>query len=353
MRIAQLAPLSESVPPTEYGGTELVVSLLTEELVKRGHDVTLFASGDSQTSAQLVSVTATALRKNKDIAVHRWPAYDLTSLLKLKDMAHEFDIIHNHMGYQALPFAEEFDCKFVSTNHNPIKPYNAAIYSAYAYLPFIALSAAYKRLNLPDEINYISVVANGIDLQKYNRTAFTHAKPSYLLFLGRVCADKGTAEAIEIAGKLSLPLKIAGKVDKADEEYFETKVKPKLTLPGIEFIGEVDQAQKVDLYANAIAVVYPIAFEEPFGLVMAEALASGCPVMAFDRGSVREILQDGKTAVIGSTVDELVLRFSEIQKIDRQACRQAAEAFGKEAMTSKYEAVYAKLLNQPASMLVH
>jgi len=342
MRIAQLAPLIECVPPTGYGGTELVVSLLTEQLIKRGHTVTLFASGDSKTKARLIDVVPEALRKAKDIPLHRWPAYDLRSLLKLKEMQDEFDVIHNHMGYMALPFLNNLNCAVVTTNHNLVADYCAELYLAHRDLPFVAISDAYRRLNYPDYLNYTEVIYNGIDIDEY--VCDLTIKRDYLLFVGRISADKGTAIAIDIAVKLGLPLKIAGKVDVVDEDYFAKEVKPRLSRANVEFLGEVSMAQKVELYSRAIAVVYPIAFEEPFGLVMAEALASGTPVLALDRGSVKEVIFDGETGVVALSASELVDRFCEIKNISASTCRQrAVKLFSKERMSQEYEDLYVRL----------
>ncbi len=284
MRIAQLSPLSESVPPKTYGGTELIVSLLTEGLVKNGHEVTLFAAGDSETSAQLVSVTNQSLRTDTTIPIRRWQAYDLRSLIELQNRQNEFDIVHNHMGHQAFPFIQGLKCASLTTNHNIVKDYCAPIYLHYANLPFVAISKSYRELNYPDKLNYIDTIYNGIDISQY--PFIQNQKRRSLLFIGRISSDKGTATAIEIALALGLPLKIAGKVDESDKEYFKNKVEPLLSNKNIEYIGEVGLREKTKLYSEAIAVLYPIAFEEPFGLVMAEALASGTPVVALNRGSV-------------------------------------------------------------------
>jgi glycosyltransferase involved in cell wall biosynthesis len=340
MRIAQLAPLVESVPPAGYGGTELVVSLLTEELVKQGHDVTLFASGNSQTSARLVSTEYLPLRGN--FPIHRWNAYDIRILMKLVEMQGEFDVIHNHMGYQALPTLCELRKPMLTTNHNLVKDYCRDIYFTYGHSPFVAISQAYKRLNYPQKLNYVDVVYNGIDVGLYKFDP--SQKRDYLLFLGRICQDKGTAPAIEIAKKLGLPLKIAGKIDPEDGGYYDKFVKEHIG-GNIEYVGEVNMEQKVELYGKAIAVVYPIDFEEPFGLVMAEALACGTPVMAFDRGSVREVLSDGETAIIGNTAEELIKRFDEVPNISPQTCRTRVEKlFSKEVMVQNYLKVYERLV---------
>jgi glycosyltransferase involved in cell wall biosynthesis len=351
MRIAQLAPLVESVPPEGYGGTELVVYLLTEELVRRGHDVTLFASGDSQTSARLVPGASSYLRKLEGANRQRWAAYDINALVRLQKMQREFDVIHSHIGWQAFPFANSFDIPFVTTSHNPIKYYSKDIYQAYSHLPFVSISDAYRVHNLGDSLNYVATVYNGIEFEPYDQPR----KPNldYLLFIGRVSEAKGTADAIKIARKVGLPLKIAGKIDVSDQLYYENEVRPHLNPPDIEYIGEVGPVQKADLYSGAAAVIYPIAFEEPFGLVMAEALAAGCPVVALDRGSVREILSDGETAIVGKSVDDLAARFDEIGSISQDACRKRARTlFGKEQMVAGYEKVFEQLTAGCQSKLV-
>jgi glycosyltransferase involved in cell wall biosynthesis len=347
LKIAQLAPNVERVPPENYGGTELIVSLLTEGLVERGHEVTLFATGDSATSARLVSVVDQPLRKHSTLLLRQWPAIDIQLLLKVREMQSQFDIVHNHMGWQALPYLPQLRCANVSTNHNLIKDYSLPLYRAFKQLPYVSISNAYKRLNYEDEINYVATVYNSIDLDQF--TVNKTEPRSYLLFIGRVCEDKGTATAIEIANELKLPLKIAGKVDDADRVYFEEKVKPLLN-DQIQYIGEVNHAGKVELYRNAIAVIYPIAFEEPFGLVMIEAMACGTPLAAFNRGAVEEVISNGETGIIASSKDELIARFPELSTIKPEVCRERVrQLFSKEQMVSNYESVYENLLKSRRS----
>jgi len=213
----------------------------------------------------------------------------------------------------------------------------------------VSISDAFRRFNCEDELNYVATVYNGIDLDRF-AVKESEAR-SFLLSLGRICQDKGTATAIDIAKALNLPLKIAGKVDEADRTYFDQHVKPHLSQ-NIEYIGEVDHDKKVSLYQKAIAVVYPIAFEEPFGLVMVEAMACGTPLMAFDRGSVRELLSDGETAIIGNSKDELIARFPELSKFKSDICRRRVEQlFSKEKLVSNYESVYTNLLSSRRSKI--
>jgi glycosyltransferase involved in cell wall biosynthesis len=343
MRIAMLATNVESVPPEGYGGTELVVHLLTEELIKRGHEVTLFATGDSRTSARLVSVCHKALRVDDRYGRAQWQAFDIRLLLKLEELQDQFDIVHNHMGWQALPVLNRLSCATVTTNHNPIKPYAQDIYLAYKHLPYVALSRAYQRLNCSDTLNYIGVVYNGINCDDF-KNAGTQ-KRDFLLFIGRLGKAKGTADALEIARRLKLPMKLAGKIDDSDIEYFKEVLEPQLQSQEADFVGEVDFAQKLALYRQAKAVVYPVQFDEPFGLVMAEALASGTPVMAYKRGAVPEIVTDGETGIIGEKLEDLVSRFAEVESIDRNVCaKRARDLFDMSGMVDAYELVYKKVL---------
>lgn len=349
MRIAQLAPLVESVPPEAYGGTELVVHLLTEELVNQGHQVTLFASGDSKTSAHLIAGSEEYLRKQESSNRHRWAAYDINMLTNLRKMQNEFDIIHNHMGWQALPFAELLKVPMVTTNHNPLLDYCRDIYLEYAHVPYVSISDAYRRYNHGDRLNYVATVYNGINIDQYSTA---RAPGDFLLFIGRLSKVKGAADAIRIARQLDMPLIMAGKMDLSDEEYYYREVEPELAkYPGAKHIGEVGPQKKAELYSQAKAVVYPIAFEEPFGLVMAESIASGTPVLALDRGSVREVLTDGETAVIANSIEELVERFAEIEKIEEETCRSRARMlFSKEHMAAGYSEVYKQLCCHSARM---
>ncbi len=417
MRIAQLAPLAESVPPKAYGGTELVVSLLTEELVKMGHQVTLFASGDSVSEATLVSGSPSGLRQHEPRG-QRWAAYEIEQLFRLRERAFQFDLIHNHMGYVSLPFLVDLvgasgfgnasGASIVTTLHNPIKDYCADIYLKYGYLNFVAISESFRKLNYPEELNYVGTIYNGIDCSLYkscgkefklkgagfepgsgaeldlgigagfepgrdlervgafdracNESANNRNKfdDGYLLFLGRICGDKGAYEAIEFASAVGLPLKMAGKVDSADQSYFDELICPVLTgqrtvsCP-VEYVGEIDEAKKVELLAGAKAVIYPVKFEEPFGLVIAESMASGVPVVAMRRGAIPELIVDGVTGIVADSLEEMVRRFREqFSLLDSTAarlqCRQRVEErFSSRAMALSYLALYERLRKVPAS----
>lgn len=348
MRIAQVAANTEPVPPQGYGGTELIVSLLTEELVKRGHEVTLFAAGTSKTRAKLLTVVDEPLRSGGKYNMLQWPAFDMQTLIELENRQDQFDIVHSHMSWMALPVLDRLKCPTLTTMHNQVKPYCESIYLRYKHLPYVAISDSFKSLNKPDQLNYVGTVYNGIRVQDFHSDIKAEDREG-LLFIGRLCNDKGTAEALDIAKRLKLPLTLAGKVDKNDETYFEKEVKPRLENSDANFIGEVNHDQKVELYGKALAVVYPINFSEPFGLVMAESLAAGTPVLAFDRGSVREVLSDPETSIIGSSVDDLVRRFPDIQNINRNDCvNRVQQLFSVEKMVDSYEAIYERLLNKRA-----
>jgi glycosyltransferase involved in cell wall biosynthesis len=343
MRIAQLAPLAESVPPRGYGGSEQVVSDLTEVLIRRGHQVTLFASQDSVTQARLIPCAPSGLRQS-NISATRFGAYDIKALLKLENMAGEFDIIHNHMGYSALPQLRNIACPSVTTIHNPIKDYCAEIFLSCKELPFISISDAFRRLNYGNELNYVATVHNGIDIKAFHFDRFTHRHN--LLFIGRICHDKGTLEAIQIAQRVGMPLVIAGKIDNNDRQYFEEKIEPLLNDKGIKYVGEVTGKEKSTLLSSAVATLCPINFDEPFGLVFAESLASGTPVLTFRRGAAPEVVTDGQTGIVGDSIDDLVRRFGSVCSLDRDACRvRAQQLFSKESMAEKYESAYRQLLS--------
>jgi glycosyltransferase involved in cell wall biosynthesis len=344
MRIAQLAPLVESVPPHGYGGIELVVSLLTEGLVKRGHDVTLFAAGGSRTRAQLVSVVDRPLRNHPHIKPHQWMAYDFQSLIELQAREHEFDILHNHLGWQAIPFLANLSTPTLTTNHNLLEPATTPIYERYGYLPYVGISKSFTAKNGAAFLNYVDTVYNGIDISKY--TFDKASDRNYLVFLGRLSRDKGIVESLEIAKRLGLPIKVAGKVDPNDREYFHAHVETLMRDPLVDYIGEIGIAQKNALFKHAIALVYPINFDEPFGLVMVEALACGVPALAIDRGSVREVLSDD-TAVIADSVDELVQRFKTVYSISRSAChKRAVNLFSAKRMVEHYERIFDQIITR-------
>lgn len=336
MRIAQIAPLWEQVPPVTYGGTELVVSLLTEELVRRGHEVTLFASGDSTTAAKLESVHPKALRLDK--AVREAGIYEMLQLSQVYERAKEFDVIHSHMGCAALPYANLVKTPTIHTLHGIFTPDNEKMFVHARRQPFVSISDSQREPRLG--LNCVATVYNGVDTSTYQFYPEPGELP-YLAFLGRVSPEKGTHLAIEIAKRTGWTLKIAGKIDAVDVDYYETEVKPHIDGEQIQFLGEANHTQKNILMGNAVATLFPITWREPFGLVMIESMATGTPVIAMDLGSTSEVIAHGKTGFLCQSLDEFVQALEQIQSIDRHACRQRVEDhFSVRQMVDGYEAVY-------------
>jgi len=340
MRIAQIAPLWERVPPKTYGGTELVVSLLTEELVRRGHEVVLFASGDSLTSAKLESVHPQALRLDPN--VKEAPIYEMLQLTQVYERAKEFDIIHSHMGCAALPYTKLVKTPTVHTLHGIFTPDNEKLFAHARQQPFISISDSQREPRLG--LNYVATVYNGVDPDAYSFYEQPSDSP-YLAFLGRLSPEKGAHHAIEIAKRTGLPLKMAGKIDIVDTEYYETQIKPHIDGEQIQFLGEANHVQKNVLMGNAIATLFPITWREPFGLVMIESMVSGTPVIAMNLGSTSEVIAHEKTGFLCHTVDECVAALDRISGIDRRACRKHVEDnFSVRRMADGYEAVYQQVM---------
>jgi glycosyltransferase involved in cell wall biosynthesis len=364
MRIAQVAPPFESVPPSRYGGTERVVATLTDELVRRGHDVTLFASGDSRTIAHLVPVVDRALWHReppyKDLAPF-WPIM----LGCLAEHLAEFDVIHNHMDFWAFPLARVAPCPIVTTLHGRLDlPELQPLYRVFSDVPLVSISDA-QRTPI-DFANWIATVYHGIELDQFT---FNPQPGGYLAFLGRISPEKGLDTAIRVAQRAGLPLKIAARKPlqfsrdpnvRKDWRHFNEVIESLLEEDGVEFVGEVGGREKDAFLGGAAALLFPIAWPEPFGLVMAEALACGTPVLALRHGSVPEVVQHGVTGYICDTEDELVTAVGRIRAIDRATCRADAERrFSPSAMAERYEHVYDRLLrgrntasNPLTSMLV-
>ncbi len=340
MRIAQVAPLWERVPPPAYGGIELVVGLLTDELVRRGHEVTLFASGDSITLAKLESVHPQALRL--DSTVKEYGIYEMLQMSRVYEKASEFDIIHSHMGCAALPYGNLVKTPTVHTLHGIFTPDNEKMFTHARSQPYISISDAQRepRLNL----NCVATVYNGIDTSTYK----FHEKPQdppYLAFLGRISPEKGTHLAIEIAKRSGWRLKMAGKVDVVDVDYYEQEIKPHIDGKQIEYWGEADHAQKNELIGGAVATLFPITWREPFGLVMVESMVTGTPVIAIELGSTSEVIVHGKTGLLCHSVDECVEAIDKATQLNRNDCREhVLKHFSVERMTDGYEAVYQKVL---------
>ena len=334
MRIAQLAPLQESVPPAAYGGTERIVSWLTEELVHRGHDVTLFASGDSRTAARLVPVVPHALRP---AAVRDYQPATMLSVARAFERAEEFDVIHAHLDVPAVPAARLVETPVVFTMHGRLDlPWLRPLVDAYPDLNLVSISDNQRRL-LP-AWHWLGTVYTGIPLQEYT---FQPRGGDYLAFLGRLSPEKGVEDAIAVARLTGIPLKLAAKLDPADEDYYATRLEPLLRDPLVEYIGEVGQEEKDAFLGRARALLFPIRWPEPFGLVMAEALACGTPVIAGRFGSVPEVIEDGVSGFLCDSVEEMALAVERLDELDRATCRaRVAERFSVARMADGYEACY-------------
>lgn len=344
LRIAQVAPLYESVPPKLYGGTERVVAYLTEEMTRRGHEVTLFASGDSTVSARLEATHPAALRAS-GLAV--WGnCLHLPMLSEVFDSAARFDIIHCHLDFWSFPFARFVSAPTVTTLHGRLDIKELlSVYRYYSEASVVSISDA-QRAPLP-QLNWVATVHHGL---AKNQLKFSPGPGKYLAFLGRIAPEKRPDLAIEIARRCALPLKIAAKVDAADRDYFETVIRPLLNSRDVEFIGEIGEQQKSEFLGNAIALLFPIDWAEPFGLVMIEALACGTPVIARPCGSVPEILRDGVTGFVSSSIEGLVQGVHRISTISRERCRAEFEArFTADVMAAKYEQLYYRLIDERAT----
>lgn len=338
MKIAQVAPLIESVPPKLYGGTERVVSYLTEELVQQGHEVTLYASGDSMTRARLRPPVSRALRLNPqrgDPLIHHF--------IMLEDVfndANEYDVIHFHVDFLHFPLSRRHDHATLTTLHGRLDiPDLELIHSRFREMPLISISDAQRK---PLRwANWLATIHHGIPEELFT---FQDKPGDYLAFLGRISPEKRVDRAIEIAERAGMPIKIAAKVDKVDEEYFEQCIKPLLAKPNVEYIGEIGEYEKSDFLGGAYALLFPIDWPEPFGLVMIEALACGTPVIAFDCGAVSEVMEEGLTGYVVNDVKTAVDAVGKIDQIDREVCRQRFEQrFSVRRMASDYVSIYRRL----------
>ena len=345
MKIAQISPLVESVPPRLYGGTERVVSYLTEELVGQGHDVTLFASGDSVTEASLVACSSVALRL--DPKAHDPIPHYMMMLDKVMAEADEFDILHFHIDHLHFPMVRGFENRTVTTLHGRQDlPDSAPFYAHFRRPPLISISEA-QRAPIKGA-NFLGTVLHGLPLDLHHASVETDS--GYLAFLGRISPEKDPVQAIRIALALGKPLKIAAKVDVVDRPYFDQEVRPLLDLPGIDFIGELGEHQKGEFLRKASALLFPIRWPEPFGLVMIEAMACGTPVLAFDHGSVREVIDDGLTGRVVRSFDEAVAALPEVLSLDRRKVRRRFEQrFSARRMAKDYLRLYEKLLSKSRS----
>lgn len=342
MRIAMIAPLMESVPPALYGGTERVVSVLTESLLSRGHQVTLFASGDSLTHAQLVPCCHRALRLDPE--VHDPHAFTTAQLGEVYRQAASFDIIHNHNDYYAFPAARMARTPTVTTTHGRLDlPEYRRVYQTFREQPLVSISHA-QRVPVPNA-NWISTVYNAIEIKNYH---YRSEPGDYLLFLGRISPEKRPDRAIEIAREVGMRLIIAAKVDTVDRDYYEHAIKKQIASSSlIEFVGEVNEQEKDALLGGAYAYLFPIDWPEPFGLTMVEAMATGTPVIATAVGSVAEIVVDGVTGVLCRGFSDMVDAVEQVGSLDRRACRDHAERhFSPDVMAAGYESVYRRLVDR-------
>lgn len=340
--IAQVAPLWESVPPQNYGGIESVVSLLTEGLVQRGHHVTLFAVGGSQTRANLEVSSPHPLRSLG--GSDEYPYFEAHQLSQVYKQQHRFDLIHFHDKCASLPWSQFLDIPTVHTLHYPFSDSNHPLFDHFPQLPVINISEAQKQA-MP-HLNYIDTIYNSIDLSRYPFVAECQTPP-YLAFLGRMAPEKGPQFAIAIAQYAGLPLKMAGKIDLADQDFFEYQLKPHIDGQQIQYLGEVNHNQKVDLLAKAAATVFPIIWDEPFGLVLLESMACGTPVIGMNCGAVPEVIADGKSGFICSTINEFVHKIPAALQLNRADCRQYVETlFHPRKMVAQYEQAYQQVIAQ-------
>jgi glycosyltransferase involved in cell wall biosynthesis len=344
MKIAQIAPLMESVPPRFYGGTERIVSYLTDELVQLGHEVTLFASADSITAAELVSCTTMALRLDSNV---RDPIpYYMLMLDRVRKLAEDFDILHFHIDQFHFPLFRQMCDRTVTTLHGrqdlpDLKP----LYIGFNDMPLVSISNDQRRPIA--NANFLATVHHGIPPSLY--TPIYNPRGGYVAFLGRISPEKRPDRAIRMARTLGIPLKIAAKVDKADDAYFREKIAPLLNDPGVEFIGEINERSKTEFLGEAQALLFPIDWPEPFGLVMIEAMACGTPVLAFRNGSVSEIVDQGVTGAIVNTMEEAVLMLPRVLALDRRVVRRRfEERFSSARMATDYVALYGSLLKRPS-----
>jgi glycosyltransferase involved in cell wall biosynthesis len=341
MRIAQVAPLYESVPPKTYGGTERVVSWLTEELVRLGHDVTLFASADSMTTARLVPCSPESLRLATGCTDQL--AHHFVQLEKVQQQKDEFDLVHFHTDYLHFPLSSRERYVNVTTLHGRLDiPDLVPLYDMYSHMPVISISDA-QREPLPN-LNWQGTVYHGFPPETYK----LYSKPGkYLAFLGRTSPEKGLDKAIEIAKLTGIPLKVAAKIDKADQEYFDSCIKPSLDSPDIEFLGEIGYPEKNQFLGDALALLFPICWPEPFGIVMIESMACGTPVIAYPLGSVPEVMKDGVSGYVVADLEAAVEAVTKIDQLDRRKVRKYFDQrFTAAHMTQDYLRIYQQMLNR-------
>jgi glycosyltransferase involved in cell wall biosynthesis len=349
MRIAQVSPLMEAVPPKLYGGTERIVAYLADELASMGHDVTLFASGDSLTKARLEAVWPRALRL--DASIRDYLAPHLIMLQTIAERAEEFDIIHSHVDYLGYPIFQRVGVPFVTTLHGRLDlPELSPLYDAFDEVPVVSISDS-QREPLR-HANYVATVLHGLP-ERLLLPSF--GTGGYLAFIGRISPEKAPDAAIRIAAQAGMKLKIAAKVDAVDREYFTTKIEPLIKGPDVEYIGEISDAEKGAFLGNAAGLIFPIAWREPFGLAMIEAMACGTPVIAWRNGAVPEVVDEGVTGFVVESIDEAVSAVQWVGELSRRFCRERFERrFTAARMARDYVAEYAELQRPSrAVMAIH
>ncbi len=345
MRIAQVSPLVESVPPKTYGGTERVVHYLTEELVRQGHDVTLYASGDTTTTARLIATRERALRLDPE------GGDDLTEhMLEVERVfadADAYDLIHFHLDTLHLPLMRRSSTPWITTMHGRMDlPHYQRLFAEFREARMVSISDA-QRAPVP-WLQWRATVPHGLPMDAIE-PRFESGR--YLAFLGRICPEKRVDRAIEIARSTGIPLKIAAKVDAVDAAYFAAEIEPRLGAAGVEFVGEIGEEGKDEFLGGAAALLFPIDWPEPFGLVMVEAMARGTPVLAFRHGSVPEVVEPGVSGAVVDTVEEAVRMLPDVIGLDRRLVRAAAERrFNVRAMAAAYLDVYERLIAEDASL---
>ncbi|MCL4398164.1 glycosyltransferase family 4 protein [Patescibacteria group bacterium] len=342
MRIAQIAPIVESVPPKKYGGTERVVSALTEELVRRGHEVTLFASGDSVTSAKLVSVTPRSIRDSRLKDIYGPNYWTMLNIGVAYERQGEFDIIHDHNGHLSLPTANCSHTPVVMTLHGSFDPINKQFYSRLGKkISFVFISKMQEKL--APNMNKAGVVYNGLNMKDF---PFSSGNDGYLLFVGRLSLEKGAHIAIEVSQLLNIPLIMAAKLDFLDMPFFQEYIGPNLSSQ-VRWVGEVDQNERNKLMSRALALLHPVTWPEPFGLTMIESMACGTPVIAFRNGSIPEVVKNGRTGFVVEDIDGMINAVPKLPKIDRKHCRQyALEKFNGKKMTDGYIKIYEEIIRK-------
>ena len=338
MRIAQIAPLTEAVPPKLYGGTERVIAWLTEELVALGHDVTLFASGDSHTSARLEAIWPRALRL--DTSVRDPMGLHMAMLEQVRRQSDQFDVLHFHLDYYPFSLFSRQTTPFITTLHGRLDlPEHQPVFTTFSSMPVISISNSQRR-PVP-QAGWVKTIYHGLPADLLTPKP---VRPSYLAFLGRISPEKSVDRAVRIAERCGLPIKIAAKIDRADLDYFEEQIRPLMSLPFVEYLGEINDAQKPEFLSGAIALLVSIDWPEPFGLVMIEAMACGTPVIAFNRGSVPEIVEDGLTGFIVEDETSAVGAVGQLSTLSRERVRaRFDERFTARRMANEYLAVYRQL----------